>query len=245
MSDGRIVARTVWISDVHLGTPECQTDRLISFLRKIECEHLYLVGDIFDFMALRRRWFWPQAHNDIVQMLLRKAGAGTRITFIPGNHDEELRQYAGYGFGGVEILREARHTTPDGKTFLVRHGDEYDGLLYYAHMAYWLFSWIYVLLFIVNRLCNSIRRWLGWQRASISGWLMRRANAVFGNGARLRELTLSDARSQGVDGVICGHTHLPEIRTDEGFLFMNCGDWVEHCTALVEHYDGQIELVQG
>lgn len=243
MSDVQVVARTVWISDVHLGTPECQAERLLAFLRQVECEHLYLVGDIVDFMALRRSWFWPQAHNDVVQKLLRKARKGTRITFIPGNHDEDLRQFCGHTFGNISLEREVLHTTVDGRVFLVHHGDEFDGLLAYVDMVLWLAGWIYVMLFRINRACNGVRAWFGWGRTSMTGWMLRKINAVAGNDARARLLIAKDAKGRQVDGVVCGHSHVPEVLDIEGVRYMNCGDWVEHCTALVEWTDGRIELL--
>jgi UDP-2,3-diacylglucosamine pyrophosphatase LpxH len=235
--------RTVFISDIHLGTRGCKADYLLDFLRHTDCETLYLVGDIFDGWRLKRTWYWPQAHNDVVQKLLRKVRKGMRLVYVPGNHDEVLRGYLGMHFGGVEVTKEAIHETADGKRLLVIHGDEFDGVVKYARWLALLGDWAYVTMLQVNTWFNFLRRKLGFGYWSLSAYLKHRVkNAVqfIGN---FEEAVVAEARRQGVDGVVCGHIHSAEMRMIDGVLYMNDGDWVESCTALVEHMDGRLEIL--
>lgn len=235
--------RTVFISDVHLGTRGCKAEFLLDFLRETECDTLYLVGDIIDGWRLRRGWYWPQAHNDVVQKLLRKARKGTKVYFIPGNHDEFARSYTDNDFGSVTLLPEAVHETADGRRFLVIHGDAFDGVVLYAKWLALLGDWAYTLALTLNHWFNVIRRTFGLPYWSLSKYLKHKVKNAVSFIARYEEAMIEEARRRGFDGVVCGHIHHAEIRDIDGILYCNDGDWVESCTALVEHADGRLEIV--
>ncbi len=236
--------RAIWISDVHLGTRGCKADILLDFLRYTESDSLYLLGDIVDGWRLKRSWYWPQAHNDVVQKLLRKARKGTRVLFIPGNHDEFARDYDGLSFGDIEVAEEAIHVTADGRRLLMMHGDVFDGVVKYAKWLAHLGDGAYTFALWLNHWLNLVRRRMGLAYWSLSGYLKHKVkNAVqyIGN----FETTMADeARKRGVDGIVCGHIHHAEQRDIDGVLYLNDGDWVESCTALVEHQDGRIEVLR-
>ncbi|HEY9537059.1 MAG TPA: UDP-2,3-diacylglucosamine diphosphatase [Kiloniellaceae bacterium] len=235
--------RTVFISDIHLGTRGCKADYLLDFLKHTDCETLYLVGDIFDGWRLKRAWYWPQAHNDVVQKLLRKVRKGMRLVYVPGNHDEVLRGYPGMHFGGVEVIKEAIHVTADGRRLLVIHGDEFDGVVKYARWLALLGDWAYVTMIEVNTWFNFLRRKLGFGYWSLSAYLKHRVKNAVQFIGKFEEAVVAEARRQGVDGVVCGHIHTAEMRMIDGVLYINDGDWVESCTALVEHMDGRLEIL--
>ncbi len=233
----------IFLSDIHLGTRGCQADILLDFLKNNECEHLYLVGDIVDGWRLKRWWYWPQAHNDVVQKIMRKARKGTNVIYIPGNHDEAARQYCQLTFGDVRVQEEAIHETPNGKKMLVIHGDQFDGIVRYARWLAILGDWAYTSALRLNTWFNWGRRKLGLPYWSLSAYLKHRVkNAVqfIGN---YEAAVASEARRRGVNGVVCGHIHHAEMRTIEGVLYCNDGDWVESCTALVEDFDGRLRIV--
>ncbi len=235
--------RTVWISDIHLGTPGCQAPALLEFLKDVECETLYLVGDIIDGWQLRRTWFWPQSHNDVVQKILRKARKGTRVIFVPGNHDEFARRYRDHNFGGVDVVEECIHTTADGRRLWVTHGDLFDGVIQCARWLALLGDAAYEFTLRMNRHLNVWRGRLGLPYWSLSKYLklkVKRAVSYVGDfeGAVARE-----ARKRGVDGVVCGHIHHAEMRMIDDVLYCNDGDWVESLTALVEHPDGRLQII--
>ena len=235
--------RTLFISDVHLGTRGCQADKLLDFLRVYEADTIYLVGDIVDGWALRSSWYWPQAHNDVVQKLLRKARKGTRLVYIPGNHDEFLRDYYGTHFGGIDVVEDAVHETVDGRRYLVVHGDLFDVVIRHARWLALLGDTAYDFAIWLNTHFNAIRRTFGLTYWSLSQWAkLKVKNAV--NFIGEFECTLAaEAQRRGVDGVICGHIHHAVIREQAGIAYANCGDWVESCTALVERHDGTLEIV--
>ena len=240
---GSLHVRTVFISDVHLGTPGCQADALLDFLRSVECETLFLVGDIVDGWQLRRRWFWPQAHNDVVQKLLRKVRKGTRVILVPGNHDEFARKYVGHQFGGVEVVDEFFHTTATGQRLWVTHGDHFDGVVQYAKWLALIGDQAYDLALSINGKLNSMRARLGLPYWSLSRYLkfkVKRAVSFIGN---FETALAREARKRGADGVVCGHIHHAELRDIDGTLYANDGDWVESLTALVEHADGRLEII--
>lgn len=240
---GKMKFRTVWISDTHLGTPGCNAELLHDFLQSIKPETLYLVGDIIDGWRLKRGWYWPARHNDVVRRVLKLANKGTRVVYIPGNHDEMLRDYAGLHFGGVEVALEAIHTTADGKRFLVLHGDEFDGVVLYARWLAFLGDMGYRALLRLNVVFNAVRRRFGLPYWSISAYIKHRVKNAVAFIGRYEEVVAHAARERGVDGIICGHIHSAEIREFDGVTYMNDGDWVESCTALVEHADGRIEII--
>lgn len=235
--------RAIFISDVHLGTRGCKAEFLLDFLRETESDTLYLVGDIIDGWRLRRGWFWPQAHNDVVQKVLRKARKGTRVVYIPGNHDEFARGYLSHDFGSVTIAAEAEHITADGKRLLVIHGDQFDGVVLYARWLALLGDQAYVLALWLNHWFNVARRRLGMPYWSLSRFLKGKVKNAVAFIARYEQTMAEEARRRGFDGVVCGHIHHAEVRQVGGILYGNSGDWVESCTALVEHGDGRLEVI--
>jgi UDP-2,3-diacylglucosamine pyrophosphatase LpxH len=235
--------RTVWISDLHLGTPGCQAVALLDFLRCVECETLYLVGDIIDGWQLRRQWYWPQAHNDVVQKLLRKARKGTRVIFVPGNHDEFARKYLDHNFGGVDVVEEHVHVTADGRRLWVIHGDLFDGVVQCARWLAYLGDSLYEFTLKVNRHFNSLRARLGLPYWSLSRYLKLKVKRAVSYLDDFEQAVAREARHRGLQGVVCGHIHHAEIRTIDGVLYCNDGDWVESLTALVEHADGRLEIL--
>jgi UDP-2,3-diacylglucosamine pyrophosphatase LpxH len=236
--------RAIYISDIHLGTRGCQADALLDFLRRNESDCLYLVGDIVDGWRLKRWWYWPQAHNDVVQKVLRKARKGTRVVYVPGNHDEAARDYCGLLFGGVEVCNEAIHETADGRRLLVLHGDVFDAVVRHAHWLAILGDWAYALALKLNHVFNAVRRALGQPYWSLSAYLKYRVKNAVEYIGRFEEAVAAEARRRGVDGVVCGHIHHAEIRTIDGVLYCNDGDWVESCTALVEDHNGHMSILR-
>jgi UDP-2,3-diacylglucosamine pyrophosphatase LpxH len=236
--------RTVWISDVHLGTPGCQAEALLDFLKRVECDTLYLVGDIIDGWQLRRSWYWPQAHNDVVQKLLRKARKGTRVIYVPGNHDEFARKFLEHSFGGIEVAEEWVHTTADGRQLWVTHGDLYDGVIQCARWLALLGDSLYELTLKLNRHLNSWRARAGLPYWSLSKYLKLKVKRAVSYVGDFEAALAREARKRGVDGLVCGHIHHAEMRDVEGILYCNDGDWVESLTALVEHADGTLAIVE-
>ena len=239
-----ITYRTLWISDLHLGTPGCQAKALLDFLRHTECETLFLVGDIIDGWQLRRQWYWPQAHNDVVQKLLRKARKGTRVIFIPGNHDEFARKYLHNNFGGIEVAEDWTHETADGRRLWIIHGDLFDGVIQCAKWLAYVGDSLYELTLRLNRHVNSARARMGLPYWSLSGFLKLKVKRAVSYVSEFETAVAREARKRGVHGVVCGHIHHAEMREIDGILYCNDGDWVESHTALVEHMDGRLELVQ-
>ncbi len=235
--------RTVYISDVHLGTKGCNAGLLIDFLSGIECETLYLVGDIVDGWRLKKGWYWPDEHNEVVRRILKMAHRGTRVILVAGNHDEMLRAYAGMHFGGVEIADEAVHITADGRRLLVTHGDAFDGVVLYARWLAFLGDKAYELLLKANVGFNAARRMLKLPYWSLSAYLKHRVKNVVQFVCDYEEAVAHAAREMGVDGVVCGHIHCAEIRQIGDITYYNDGDWVESCTALVEEADGEMRII--
>ena len=236
--------RAVFISDVHLGTRGCQAELLLDFIRHLECDALYLVGDIIDGWKLRSGGYWPQAHNDVVQKVLRMARKGVTVIYVPGNHDEVARDYCGVHFGGVVIARDAIHETIDGRRFLVTHGDEFDGVVQHAKWLAFLGDWSYRTVLMLNTWFNLIRRRLGFGYWSLSAYLKVKVKNALQFIENFETAVADEARRRGVDGVICGHIHKAEMRDIQGVTYINDGDWVESCTALVEHLDGRLEILE-
>lgn len=235
--------RAVWISDLHLGTPGCQAEALLDFLRHVECDHLFLVGDIIDGWQLRRSWYWPQAHNDVVQKLLRKARKGTRVIFIPGNHDEFARRYVGHNFGGIDVAEEWIHETADGRKLWVMHGDLFDGVIQCAKWLAHVGDSLYEFTLKLNRYLNTMRARLGLPYWSLSKYLKLKVKRAVSYVGDFENAVAREARRRGVHGVVCGHIHHAEMRDIDGVLYANDGDWVESLTALVEHADGRLEIL--
>ena len=241
--DGKLRFRTIWISDLHLGTAACQAVALLDFLRLTESTYLYLVGDIVDGWGLRRRWFWPQSHNDVVQKVLRKARKGTSVVYIPGNHDAFGRHFTELTFGGIELRHEAIHDTADGRRLLVVHGDLFDGVVQCARWLALLGDRLYMAALRLNRWLNTARAHLGFPHWSLSQFLKHKVKNAVSYITDFEVALAQEARRRGVDGVVCGHIHKAEIRTIDGILYCNDGDWVESLTALVEDDDGRLSIV--
>lgn len=242
--EAKLKVRTVWISDVHLGTPGCQAEALLGFLRSVESETLFLVGDIIDGWQLRRNWYWPQSHNDVVQKLLRKARKGTRVCFVPGNHDEFARRYLGHNFGGVDVAEDAVHTLADGRRLWVTHGDHFDGVIQCAKWLAYVGDWAYELTLRFNRHLNSLRARMGLPYWSLSRYLKLKVKRAVSYVGDFETAVAREARARGVHGVVCGHIHHAEMRDIDGVLYCNDGDWVESLTALVEHADGRLQIIE-
>jgi UDP-2,3-diacylglucosamine pyrophosphatase LpxH len=236
--------RTVFISDVHLGFKGCRADFLLDFLRRVECERLYLVGDIVDLWALRRSFYWPQAHNDVLRTILGKAKHGTRVVYVPGNHDRSFRDHDGLVLGNVEVRRQAIHQTSDGRRFLVLHGDEFDGVVRASPFLESLGNRAYAAVLRLNRYLNALRQQLGYPYWSVAAFLKHKVKNAVKYIANFERAVATEARRRGVDGIICGHIHRAEISEIDGVLYCNDGDWVESCTSLVEDFQGRLSLLR-
>ena len=235
--------RAIFISDLHLGTPGCQAEALLEFLKTPSCDTLYLVGDIIDGWQLRRKWYWPQAHNDVVQKLLRKARKGCRVIYVPGNHDEFARDFLDHSFGGVEVVESAVHVTADGKKLWVIHGDYFDGVIQFAKWLAYLGDTLYDWALKANRHLNYMRGRLGMPYWSLSAYLKLKVKKAVNFISDFEVAVAHEAKKRGYDGVVCGHIHHAEIRNIDGVLYCNDGDWVESLSTLVEHQDGRLEIL--
>ena len=235
--------RTIFVSDTHLGTRGCKAERLADFLAHNDCQTLYLIGDIVDGWALRRNWYWPEAHNRVITEILRKVESGTRVIYVPGNHDEALREYTGLSLAGVELKTEAIHKTADGRQLLIIHGDQFDGVIAYAKWLAYLGDRAYGLALSLNTVFNAARKILGMPYWSLSAYLklkVKNAASFIGN---FETALVREAKSRGLDGVVCGHIHHAEVKDVAGILYCNDGDWVESCTALTEDAMGRLRIV--
>jgi len=237
--------RSIFLSDIHLGTRGCQAGRLLDFLRAHESEHLFLVGDIIDFWAMSRSIHWTPEQNTVVQKVLRRARHGEHVLLIPGNHDESLREYTGTSFGDIQVVHEHIHVGADGKQYLLIHGDEFDQVMRHHR-------WVAVLGDIAYNVLVRINAWLSWLRRtlrisgywSLAGYAKRRIKRAVNFIYDFEDSVIHAVRSRGLDGVICGHIHSAAIREVAGVSYINCGDWVDSCTAIVEHPDGRMELIE-
>jgi len=241
--DPAIRYRSIWISDVHLGTPGCQAEHLLAFLRRTESTYLYLVGDIIDGWQLRRRWYWPQAHNDVVQKVLRKARKGTKVVYVAGNHDEVMRHFLGLAFGGIDVCDEIEHVTADGRRLLVLHGDLFDAVVQNARWLAFLGDQLYTLTLKLNQWFNHARAKLGLPYWSLAQFLKHKVKNAVSYISAFETALAAEARRRQFAGVVCGHIHKAEIRDIDGVLYCNDGDWVESLTALVETESGELRIV--
>ena len=241
--DKTLKVRSVWISDIHLGFRGCSADFLLDFLHRVECDYLYLVGDIIDVWEMKKRMFWPQEHNNVVRTLLGKAKHNTKVIYVPGNHDELLRDFEGAVFGNITIQSEIVHTTADNRKLLILHGDQFDSVVKISPMLAKIGSRLYDFLLRANRWVNYVRRKLGFSYWSLAAFLKNKVKNAVQYISHFEEAVAHEAAKQEVDGVVCGHIHRAEIADINGVTYYNCGDWVESCTALVEHADGHIELL--
>jgi len=235
--------RAIFISDLHLGTPGCQAGALLDFIKLHPSDFLYLVGDIVDGWQLRRRWYWPQEHNDVVQKLLRRGRKGCRIVYVPGNHDEFARGFIGHRFGGIEVADDAVHITADGRSLWITHGDYFDGVIQCAKWLAYLGDNLYEFTLKLNRHLNYCRARLGLPYWSLSAYLKHKVKKALNYVTEFELAVATEARRRGHHGVVCGHIHRAEMRDIDGTLYCNDGDWVESRTALVEHFDGRLELL--
>jgi UDP-2,3-diacylglucosamine pyrophosphatase LpxH len=235
--------RAIFISDVHLGTRGCRAEQLLDFLRWHDADTIYLVGDIVDGWQLRHGWHWPQTHNDVVQKLLRKGRKGARLVYVPGNHDEFLRGYYGRHFGGVEVAPQAIHVGADGRRYIVVHGDQFDLVVRNARWLAFLGDHAYTLALTLNTALNWVRRRLGLPYWSISKWAKTRVKEAVNYIGEFERTLSVEADRHRTDGVICGHIHHAVIRRISDVWYVNCGDWVESCSAAVEHFNGEFEIL--
>jgi len=237
--------KTVWISDTHLGSKGARAADLARFLKQVRCEKLYLVGDIIDCWRLKSRWYWPAAHNDVVRRILKHASRSTQVIYTPGNHDDAARQFVHMAFGGVDIKPHATHTTADGKKLLVTHGDQFDLVVQHSKWLSVLGSVAYETLLKINRYYNLVRLRLGLPYASLSQAIKLKVKRACTFISRFEEILAQEAEKKGLDGVVCGHIHKAEQRTmPNGVRYLNCGDWVESCTAIVETASGELKLLK-
>ena len=236
--------RAIFISDVHLGTRACQAESLLAFLRAHESDYLYLLGDIIDFWAMNRSVQWAGAHNTVVQKVLRRARHGCKVFFIPGNHDEALREYAGVAFGDIRVESEWIHETLDGRRYWLVHGDEYDQVTRHHRWVAVLGDVGYNALVRINLVLSRVRRLLRrpgyW---SLAGYAKHKVKKAVSFIFDFEDAVAHAAAQRGVDGVVCGHIHSAADRRIGNVRYLNCGDWVDTCSAIVEHFDGRIEVV--
>lgn len=235
--------KTIFISDIHLGSKACQAELLLDFLKHNDSEKLYLVGDIVDGWRLKRKWYWPQSHNDVVQKILRKARKGTEIIYVPGNHDEGLRRYIGTHFGGIEVRPTDIYEAVNGDKYLVLHGDSFDNVMLYARWLASIGDHAYDLVLRLNTVFNGLRRLMGLRYWSLSAFLKIKVKNAVQFISEFERVLVQEAQKAGVQGVICGHIHHAQMKRYGDVIYMNDGDWVESCTALVEHFDGTWEIV--
>lgn len=235
--------RTVFISDVHLGFKGCSAELLLEFLRSVEMETLILVGDIVDLWSMRKSVFWPASHNEVLRLILTRVCSGTRVIYVPGNHDEVFRDADGTVFGNLHICREYIHRTADGRRLLVLHGDEFDGVVKFSPWLAKLGGGIYDLLLAANPYINRVRRQFNLPHWSLAGYLKGRTKKAVQYIGNFEDCVVQAARKRGVDAVVCGHIHRAEMREMDGILYCNDGDWVESCTSLVEDMNGRLTLI--
>ncbi|MDA1264978.1 MAG: UDP-2,3-diacylglucosamine diphosphatase [Planctomycetota bacterium] len=236
--------RSVFLSDLHLGTRGCKVELLVDFLRQVRCEHLYLVGDVLDGWSLRKSWYWNQGSNEVVQRILKAASRGSAVTYVCGNHDEFLRRYIGLDVGGVKVVDQAEHLMVDGRRLLVLHGDRFDVTIRNAKWLAHLGDRAYQLSLRLNDLVALARRKLGYPYWSLSAYLKQKVKNAVSYIDHFEGAVLEHARQRGFDGAVCGHIHHAALREVDGMLYANDGDWVESCTALVEHFDGRLEILR-
>lgn len=238
------VVRALFVSDVHLGTRGCQAELLLDFLNHYRSDQIYLVGDIIDGWRLKSRWYWPRSHDDVIAAILAKAQMGTRVRYIPGNHDAFLREWLGTSFAGIEVIDRAFHETADGQHYLVLHGDQFDLVATHARWLALLGDGMYQAALVANTSLNRVRRKRGLPYWSLSAWAKLKVKEVVNFIGNFESLVASEARRANVQGVICGHIHHAAMHDNFGVRYINTGDWVESCTAVVEHLDGRFEIVR-
>ena len=243
VTKGKQKYRTIWISDTHLGSYGVRADALLDFLQCTQSDMLYLVGDIIDGWQLRKRWYWPPQHNTVIQRILRIATRGTRVYYIPGNHDDMMRQFIGLSFGDITIHADRIHTTADGKKLWVVHGDLFDNVIQHWPWLAYIGGQFYVMLLVSNRFINAIQRFFNLPYWSFSQYLKHKVKSAVSHLSAFENALETEAKRQNATGVVCGHIHKPRLNVKHGFIYANDGDWVESMTALVEHFDGRLEII--
>jgi len=245
MANNTIVhqCHTVFLSDIHLGSRDCKAEYLINFLRSIRTENLFLVGDIVDFWALRKQSYWPQSHQIVMRELNEISRRGTKVIYIPGNHDEALREFTGASLFNLTLVREYEYTSQSGKRLLLVHGDEFDGSIVVGRLTSWFGDRAYDFLLWLNRWGNQIRQLCGFRYLSIASYIKNQVSSANKVVDHFERAAAHEAKRRGLDGIVCGHIHVPKLRDVDGILYMNDGDWVESCTSLIEHLDGSFELM--
>lgn len=236
--------RTLFFSDVHLGMQAIKIEELLKFLDVYDADTIYIVGDLIDGWRLQKEWNWPAEYDQLANVLFAKARAGARIVCLAGNHDEFLRDYLGTYFGGVEIVDRMIHITADGKRYLVIHGDQFDVVVANAKWLAHIGDWAYNFALKVNVPVNWVRRRMGLSYWSLSAWAKRKVKSAVSVMGRFEEALSLEARTSEVDGVICGHIHHAAMHHKFGIHYINSGDWVESCTAIIETHDGGFELIR-
>ena len=234
--------KTIWLSDVHLGSRACRVQLLLDFLRETRCDTLYLVGDIIDLESLRESFFWPTTHTEVLRVLLKKSQEGTRVVYIPGNHDDDMRALIGTVFGNIEVVGRCIHTTAAGKRLLVLHGDEFDAVMKHGFLSALVGSVAYRSLLSLNRFVHWLHELSGRPYWSLAQHVKTKIGGAQRYIAKFRQASLQAAEAAGVDGIVCGHIHKAELVERDGLVYCNDGDWVESCTAIVERLDGSLEL---
>lgn len=243
MSSSPFKFRTIWISDIHLGTHGAQVDAVLHFLKNTQCDTLFLVGDIIDGWQLKKRFYWPQKHNDVIQKILRKARHGTKVIYIPGNHDEGARQFIDYRFGEIEIHLDYIYKTKNGDQLWIVHGDLFDNVIQHARWLAYIGDYAYVALLKCNHMINVFRRFFNRPYWSFSQYLKLKVKSAVSFISAFETAMVTEARRRDCNGVVCGHIHKAEMREIDGIKYYNDGDWVESVTALVEHHDGEMEII--
>lgn len=236
--------RSIWISDTHLGFRGCQAELLLDFLHSVHSEHLFLVGDIIDCWSLKRNFYWPQLHNNVLRTILGKTKHGTKVVYVPGNHDELFREYCGHVFGNVEICKEYIHTTANGLRLLILHGDELDGVVKHSRILAYLGSHAYDVLLRLNVYVHFFRKLFNFPYWSLAAHIKHKVKNTVNYISNFEEALTNMAFKRKVDGIVCGHIHHAEITKINGVLYCNDGDWVENCTALIETHDGKLHLIK-
>jgi len=236
--------RSVWLSDLHLGFPGSRAEDVVAFLKSVQCDRLYLVGDIVDLWYMQRGFAWPQAYNDVFRAILTKARRGTRVVYVPGNHDEMLRVHRGTALGNIRVVNRLIHTTADGRRLLVLHGDQFDSAVQFSRLIAIGGTRFYGTLIRLNRGLSGLRRLLRLPPWSLARFLKHQTRDASPFIRRFEEAAIHAARERGVDGVVCGHSHRPALREGD-ITYANTGDWIDYCTALIERHDGSLELVTG
>ena len=243
--DGPLCFRSVWISDVHLGSVHCKAEQLLELLNRIECQHLYLVGDIIDVWAMSKRVHWPESHTKILRKLFQISQGTTEVTYIPGNHDANFREFCGGKFENISVCESLIHESTQGKRLLVIHGDELDYAVRYSGLNRFVGDIAYEVLMSLNRCVNAIRALVGLRYWSLSKWVKVNVSQAEGAIRAYQRAAVLLARDRGLDGIICGHLHFPLVEQVDDITYCNDGDWVENCTALVEDYAGEFQLMSG